>query len=95
MMDSASSAISFAQSRMVVFDGVLNALGQVQFRLHLFIALKELDGVPARQMGFDDGAFVPAAVRVMVVYRLLPILVGDEVFNVRKRVFHAAGEYVQ
>ena len=46
-------------------------------------------------MGFDDGAFVSAPVRVMVVYRLLPILVGDEVFNVRKRVFHAAGEYVR
>ena len=25
----------------------------------------------------------------------LPVLVGDEVFNVRKRVFHAAGEHVR
>ena len=78
-----------------LFDGVLNALGQIQLRLHLLVALKELDGVPARQMRLDDGAFVPAPVRVMVVYRLLPVLVGDEVFDVRKRVFHAAGEHVR
>ena len=46
-------------------------------------------------MGFDDGALVAAPVRVVVVHRLLPVLVGDEVFNVRKRVFHAAGEHVR
>ena len=46
-------------------------------------------------MRLHDAAGVLGAVRVMVVLRLLPIVMGDEVLDVCQRVLHAAVKDVQ
>ena len=74
----------------VFFDGCLDAGRQVQLVLDLFIALKELDGIPARQVGGYNAAFVDTAVRMMMMNRFFAILMGDQVFDMRQRMFYAA-----
>ena len=76
-------------------DGVPDALRQGQLGENLLVALEELDGGPAGQVRRHDAALVPGAVRVVVVLRLLPVAVGDEVLDVRQRVLHAAVKDVQ
>ena len=91
MMDSESSSISFSQSLMASSMAVLNALGQVQFGNCAFSSRSNsLIAYQRARWGSTMEPSWAATVRVMVMHGFLPVVVGDQVFDVRKRVFHAA-----
>ena len=80
---------------MVLSMAVLDAVGKVELLQHLFVALKELDGIPAGEVVGHDAALVPAAVGVMVMHGFLPVAVRDQILDMRQGVLHAPGEHVR
>ena len=76
------------------FNRINDALGQIQFFLHLCIPLKQLDGIPAGQMFFHDSALMGAAIGMMMMDRFLAILMGDQILDMGQGMLHAASEYM-